>query len=219
MVLKRKRSVDESPLSLSSFGGFASTPEAQSPAHGFDNPMDVDAPPTLHSSRFTWDFANATRTKGSDWGLRTRKRFRDNRPDERAIHANTLQKLFAAQRDHLDASPTSADEPVPQPAPVVEKVQKSTLHSFWKLPAPPVQPPQLQAQRQAQPQCHGPKCEDCDAPLEDAVDGMEIDGGMAESPSACNECGRSVCSTCAVVSNARLCLQCATSSHQSRRWW
>ncbi|EXJ65026.1 hypothetical protein A1O7_01365 [Cladophialophora yegresii CBS 114405] len=33
---------------------------------------------------------------------RTRKRHRDGRPDEEAIHENTLRKLYDAQRFHLD---------------------------------------------------------------------------------------------------------------------
>jgi hypothetical protein len=84
MGSKRKRSDDDSPLSVSSYGAF-STPEAQSPIpfpRSFDGAMDVDT-----SSRHTgWDFARASRVKSSDWGNRTRKRFRDNRPDENAIH-------------------------------------------------------------------------------------------------------------------------------------
>jgi hypothetical protein len=85
MGFKRKRSVDESPISVSSFGTFA-TPEAQSPTplpNSYGSMMDLDAP----MSRGTgWDFSNLGRIKSSDWGLRTRKRVRDNRPDEHIIH-------------------------------------------------------------------------------------------------------------------------------------
>ena len=35
-------------------------------------------------------------------GSRTRKRYRDDRPDEETIHENTLRKLYDAQRLHLD---------------------------------------------------------------------------------------------------------------------
>lgn len=89
MAFKRKRSVDDSPLSVSSYGAVA-TPEAQSPTpspHAFGSSMDMDED---SSSRHNgWDFASANRVKTSDWGNRTRKRFRDNRPDERAIHGMT----------------------------------------------------------------------------------------------------------------------------------
>ena len=86
MGLKRKRTVDDSPLSVSSFGA-VSTPEAQSPTplpQGFDGAMDIDV--TTLSRADVWDFMSASRVKSSDWGNRTRKRVRDNRPDERAIH-------------------------------------------------------------------------------------------------------------------------------------
>jgi hypothetical protein len=36
------------------------------------------------------------------WNSRTRKRHRDGRPNEDAIHENTLKKLYDAQRLHLD---------------------------------------------------------------------------------------------------------------------
>lgn len=84
MSHKRKRSVNDSPLSISSFGA-VSTPEALSPTpfpHGVDGAMDVDVTGSQYNG---WDFSSANRIKG-DWGNRTRKRVRDNRPDERSIH-------------------------------------------------------------------------------------------------------------------------------------
>jgi len=49
--------------------------------------MDASSPDASATSRSNpWSFANASRIKSSDWGYRTRKRFRDNRPDEHAIH-------------------------------------------------------------------------------------------------------------------------------------
>lgn len=86
MAFKRKRSDDDSPLSVSSYSGAVSTPEAQSPTpfpQSFYGSMDVDVDTTRSNG---WDFASASRVKSSDWGNRTRKRFRDNRPDERSIH-------------------------------------------------------------------------------------------------------------------------------------
>lgn len=100
MGFKRKRSVDESPVSVCSFAGFA-TPDAQSPAptpNGYSGMMDVDAP----ISRGTgWDFSNLGRIKSSDWGLRTRKRVRDNRPDEHIIHG-MLSTLPVAIRKQIN---------------------------------------------------------------------------------------------------------------------
>jgi hypothetical protein len=89
MGLKRKHSSDDSPLSISSFGA-VSTPDAQSPMSfpkGYDKMMDTDAHASSRSN--AWDFMSVNRVKSSDWGNRTRKRVRDNRPDERAIHGRT----------------------------------------------------------------------------------------------------------------------------------
>ncbi|KAF1842239.1 uncharacterized protein K460DRAFT_420168 [Cucurbitaria berberidis CBS 394.84] len=228
MVLKRKRSVDDSPLSISSFGG-VSTPEAQSPSpfpHRFDGAADMDV--DISSRINAWDFSRASRVKGSDWGNRTRKRCRDNRPDERAIHKNTLNKLFAAQRQHPDASPIPSDSlPSQQPSQAAPKPQKSTLHSFWKqLPAPPVLSPTFAVPAPQHPEIsHGPRCEDCDTLLRSENDSMDVDidmdmgGAVESSPFACGDCGKNVCATCAVVSMTRHCLQCATNGRNSRRWW
>jgi hypothetical protein len=223
MGFKRKRSVDDSPLSISSYGA-VSTPTAQSPTHlqSFDGAMDMDVDTLPRHNG--WDFASASRTKGGDWGNRTRKRFRDNRPDAQAIHESTLDKLFAAQRTHPNASPLASGI---EPIPAVSKPQKSTLHSFWKqLPAPPVQPTSYTSPPlQTDPPSQLPRCDDCDTPLQSVSDSMDVDvdvdmGGAVESnPFACDDCGKTVCGTCAVVSTKRHCLQCATSGRNSRRWW
>jgi len=87
MGLKRKHSSDDSPLSISSFGA-VSTPDAQSPVSftkGYDKMMDTHAHATSRSNG--WDFISASRVKSNDWGNRTQKRVRDNRPDEQAIHS------------------------------------------------------------------------------------------------------------------------------------
>ncbi|UPX13543.1 uncharacterized protein EKO05_0004049 [Ascochyta rabiei] len=215
MGIKRKHTDDASPTSISS-AGFVSTPDAQSPTPypQFDGTMEMDTEilPRIHG----WDFSRAHRVKSSDWGNRTRKRVRDNRPDERAVHENTVHKLFLAQRQHPHASPAPPGPlPATQPAIVVSKPQKSTLHSFWNISAAPVQTPIFSYHTAPQQREHeGPRCEDCDARL--AVDvgvmdvDMEMDSAEGASQFACCECGRNVCGTCAVVSEARHCLQCAT---------
>ncbi|KAG9187622.1 hypothetical protein G6011_05493 [Alternaria panax] len=179
MGLKRKLSTDDSPLSISSFGS-VSTPDTQFPSSlskGYDKMMEAD----VSSRSNAWDFMSASRVKSSDWGNRTRKRVRDNRPDERAIHENTLNILFAAQRNHPDASPIPSD-PVPihqQLNTISSKPQKSTLHSFWKeLPAPPVQPIFSMPIQQEQTSSQLPRCEDCDAHLQSEDDSMDVDMDM-----------------------------------------
>ncbi|KAJ4313633.1 hypothetical protein N0V94_006856 [Neodidymelliopsis sp. IMI 364377] len=172
MGMKRKHTDDASPTSLSSFGAF-STPEAHSssPYPQLDGTMDMEldtAPRTIG-----WDFTRAHRVKSNDWGNRTRKRVRDNRPDERSIH---VHKLFAAQRAHPHASPIPSDlAPSNQPAITISKTQKSTLHAFWNLPAPPLQTPIFSYHTAQQNQESGPRCEDCDARLEHDEAGMDVD--------------------------------------------
>ncbi|KAI4945266.1 hypothetical protein J4E86_009152 [Alternaria arbusti] len=199
MGLKRKHSSDDSPLSMSSFGA-VSTPDAQSPMSfikGYDKMMDTHAHATSRSNG--WDFISASRVKSNDWGNRTQKRVRDNRPDEQAIHKNTLNMLFAAQREHPEAAPIPSDAlPTHQPSTLASsKPQKSTLHSFWKqLPAPPVQPIFSMPVQQDQASSQVPRCEDCDTPLHGERDEMDVDmdmdmgGAVAHSPFACSDCGR-----------------------------
>lgn len=92
MGTKRKHFDDASPASNSSFGTL-STPDAQSPTHfphGANTSMDLDMDTDSTRKTNGWDFTSAHRVKASDWGNRTRKRVRDNRPDERAIHGRLL---------------------------------------------------------------------------------------------------------------------------------
>lgn len=268
MTIKRKRAGDDSPF----------TPDTQSPSHyarGYDGAMDMETDMVMDmdmhtntdtSSRSTtWTFATASRVKGSDWGHRTRKRFRDNRPDEDSIHgkpnpqslcapaatlqptitnhtmtASTLNKLFAAQRDHPHATPTPTPTPTLTPIdslaqpcrPVLFHPQKSTLHAFWKqLPAPPVRPHIFPLQPRHPPHTllPRPQCDDCDAVLHsesghlDSSMDMAVDVDMGDaaetSAFACHACGKRVCGTCAVVATRRFCLGCATSGGRGSRWW
>jgi hypothetical protein len=92
MSFKRKRSDDDSPLSVSSWGSI-STLEAQSPIpfpQVFNGGVEMDM--GASSRHNGWGFGSASRVKSSDWGNRTHKRFRDNRPDERAIHGRLFPR-------------------------------------------------------------------------------------------------------------------------------
>jgi hypothetical protein len=242
MALKRKRSIDSSPISTSSLA--SSTPESQSPTafQAARSTYNTETMDTETTSPFTsWP----VRKPGCNWdssaemGCRTRKRCRDNRPDERLVHGmftsiysdhirfrrtiadsiyveSTLRRLYSAQRDHPHASPIptqNLSHTYPTPVSISAPVQKSTLHSFWNISTPPVQPPIFQIHETSQTSV--PRCEDCDSVL--LSDGMDIDvdmdlgmdGGSVASPLACNNCGRSVCGTCAVVGDQRVCLGCA----------
>lgn len=142
------------------------------------------------------------------------------------IIENTLQKLFAAQRTHPNAAPVPSEnvDASQSQTTTAPKPQKSTLHSFWKqLPAPPVQPPTSVSPLQQASDL--PRCEDCDAHLQAEHESMDVDmdmemgGAVESSPFACADCGKSVCGTCAVVSNRRHCLGCATKGREGKGWW
>lgn len=99
MGVKRKHFDDASPTSISS-SGFVSTPDTQSPTRfpqGLDGSMDMELDTETTSKTNGWDFSRAQRTKNSDWGLRTRKRVRDNRPDERVIQGMCLSSSAPSQ--------------------------------------------------------------------------------------------------------------------------
>jgi len=127
--------------------------------HG--HPHTSPTTPSLTSSPST-STSTLSPTNGTaypSWGIsavpyltsRTRKRYRDDRPEEEIIHENTLKKLYDAQRLHLDeALPISevvnleeqeqddpiqedaemSDEPVPELPQSVPGSQK-TIEAFF----------------------------------------------------------------------------------------
>lgn len=132
MGIKRKHFDEASPTSVCS-PGFVSSPDAQWPAHfpqGLDGTADtdMDLEPTPRSGG--WDFSRAHRTKSSDWGLRTRKRVRDNRPDERAIQGTQL-------------SPTAPSPHTYHPTPLtqIQRTQCTNSSSRNATHTPPSHPP------------------------------------------------------------------------------
>jgi hypothetical protein len=95
MGLKRKHSSNDSTLSISSFGA-VTTMDAQSPmsfSKGYEKMMDADVHASSRSN--AWDFMSVSRVKSNDWGNRTRKRVRDNRPDEQAIHSKAYSMTWS----------------------------------------------------------------------------------------------------------------------------
>lgn len=111
MGLKRKASFSLSP---------SSSAPATSPSRDPSSPFQPIKPPDNHPYSVTngWSFAepcSPPATTFSDgvpsyFNSRTRKRFRDSRPDKETIHQTTLSKLFSAQRQHqnsLEAVPVT----------------------------------------------------------------------------------------------------------------
>ncbi|KAL6250623.1 hypothetical protein RBB50_002925 [Rhinocladiella similis] len=102
MGLKRKASVlDESAYQ---FQEQQSSSSPVAPSLTYSSPASTNTISPTHDSRGT------SNTPYSFWKIeavpylssRTRKRYRDNRPEEEIIHENTLRKLYDAQRLHLD---------------------------------------------------------------------------------------------------------------------
>ncbi|KAF2102399.1 hypothetical protein NA57DRAFT_51980 [Rhizodiscina lignyota] len=204
MGLKRKRSdVNISPESISSF---ASSRISVSPTPGGNDEMAIDVP-VKAQPHSTWEWE---RRSASPWEVnsRTRKRFRDNRPDETTLHENTINKLFSAQRENPRASPVPSHSSDISTSSIN---QKSTLHSFWSLPQPPRVSPSAAPHSTGFDNPNLPRCEDCEAALGSSdgmdVDMMDTDDGVDEHQ--CQVCGRRVCDGCAVSMELRRCLGCA----------
>ncbi|KAF2260434.1 hypothetical protein CC78DRAFT_536416 [Lojkania enalia] len=129
MAGKRKRDVQESPVSTSSFA--SSTPEAPSPSNlPQGESMELDTPSARPVLSGSWEFHAARLAAEVD--SRTRKRHRDDKPNERAIAERTLTMLFDAQRSNPDAKPMMSEDKEPAQQDMVG--QKSILDYFTKVP-------------------------------------------------------------------------------------
>jgi hypothetical protein len=110
MGLKRKASFSLSPSSSTS---------AISPSRDRSSPFQPLSLPDHHPYSVTngWPCAEPCSSRAailsdaapSYFNSRTRKRFRDTRPDEETIHQNTLSRLFSAQRQHQNALEAEPD--------------------------------------------------------------------------------------------------------------
>ncbi|KAL3418088.1 orf21 protein, partial [Phlyctema vagabunda] len=211
MQLKRKRSDSE----ISTSSSLLSSPPSAS-SYG----MAIDSVPSQQPHLFS---------------ARTRKRHRDNRPDENTIHLNTLSMLYSAQQQPSSARPLNLPPPAFQnlgnTSLATHAPAQPSLHSFWALPkrASSSRASSLGASSErAAPAMPATNCEDCDACLSSSGDGgedaMDIDvdldmmGGMDWS---CCSCGKQVCRGCAVsnLGETRRCLGCAGMSvGRAKRW-
>ena len=161
---------------------------------------------------------------------RTRKRHRDDRPDEESIHgvscwlgavvqmstladvcrcaASTISRLYEAQRQHPQAEPIPSQSALPATQSRAVGSQKNTLHSFWNIRAQP-RPNDAMAIDPGPSLTSEMRCEDCDSSLQ-PQDAMELDEGTLDQETACNWCRKHVCDKCAVLGDERVCLCCAT---------
>ncbi|KAK4547210.1 hypothetical protein LTR36_001431 [Oleoguttula mirabilis] len=245
MALKRKRSAPSfsSPAFSDASTATSTTTtntNTDTAAIPFFYPQSKPVEPT-HQKQPTWSWPTYDDDTSSAQHLnsRTRKRHRDDRPDEQAVYgvscwigavmhmstladvcrcaASTISKLYEAQRRHPNASPVMSAQSL-QPAWMAPNVlpvqaQKSTLHSFWRIPSAPVDlnAMQIDAVARSVPfEDAAMRCEDCERPLQHDNDAMELDSGMLEQETACAVCKRQVCDTCAVLGHDRICLSCAS---------
>ena len=225
MALKRKRSDEsDSPISISTIASQSPRDASSSPTPIFQRRDEM--PPWSNSG--TW-----LRSSSSQLGSRTRKRQRDNRPDDDTIHgapitkcllrssnahsflANTYQKLFAAARTPPASMDITSPSPILRARPPPPQRQPS-LHNFWSICTPARSG--MEDTIEEAP-CMA-ACEDCEAPLpsngDTSMHGMDDDVALG-ADFLCRNCHRRVCDMCAVVETGlgRDCLQCRT----SRRKW
>ncbi|EEA22868.1 hypothetical protein TMatcc_001724 [Talaromyces marneffei ATCC 18224] len=69
---------------------------------------------------------------------RTRKRFRDNRPDQQTVYANTLRLLYQAQKEPISAAPSDEHSPsveLPSEREALDPRQQTLLEFFRPTPA------------------------------------------------------------------------------------
>lgn len=223
MTMKRKRS--ESELS------FCNSSRLSSPQL---NAMDIDMCMSPCST-----YQSHQDTTQSHLPSRTRKRFRDNRPSEAAIHRmplptaniapnlpltmlhetdNTLSLLYAAQKQaHVDPIPsTTMNTDIIPP----DTTSQTSLHTFWadlpsqisnKTSSP--SPPPVKIRYQT-------NCEDCNTSLfiTNEETSMDVDFDLCGTSFdyGCSACNKQVCDHCSIsnLDAHRQCLKCAG----KRRW-
>jgi len=138
---------------------------------------------------------------------RTRKRYRDNRPDEQSIYQYTIAKLFGAQKPRAPEATTVIQTKELKPTPVVHQ---PTLHSFWNIPPSRHDSPVSIADRQFVSQPSIVECEECFVTITNI---QSIDDSLvipfATDDAKCETCQRVVCYDCAVGGiGSRQCVSC-----------
>lgn len=228
MVLKRKRSsaTFSSPTSVCSSDSY---PQISSPLSYF---YTQSKPVEPLYQKPSWPLArHDAETTSRDLNSRTRKRHKDDRPDEQTVYgvsawigaviemstladvcrcaATTISRLFEAQREQPHATPITSQSP--QSLQSSAQPQRNTLHSFWQIRQPPASSSMAIDFPAALENHNKIACEDCDQALQDD-DAMQLDEGSLEQEAACELCRRLVCDKCAILGDRRVCLSCATSA-------
>ncbi|CZT20469.1 uncharacterized protein RCC_06329 [Ramularia collo-cygni] len=205
MALKRKRSsaTVSSPASISS----SATKSASPPPLFFQQ-----NPPIELSHEPTWSFPTYDDHPQQHLNSRTRKRYRNNRPDEEAVYASTIEKLFAAQKQLTITSPVySPPTTTTPPSESTESTelppQRTTLHSFWRLQQAPL------SSSSTMMDCAYDTNTSRETSCEND-DSMDIDDGFVNEGTSCQSCHRRVHGRYTAIGNLRVCLTCASSAYR-----
>lgn len=199
--------ISRSPLSDSSTGSFTS------PDRASIKPV----------SRVVYPSPSISNISGPN--PRTRKRFRDNRPDVNMIHQSTLAKLYSAQKaDH--SAHSGSEKPLCSFVSNIPSQQRDTrhiptqrsLHSFFNISQPQPSttnstPPRQEAQNLPElcSGCGNHLLNDLARPSGDheMMDVDQTSDAYTDEDYECASCQRRVCDTCAVRGDQRICLECA----------
>lgn len=220
MALKRKRSSPtiSSPASVASD---ATTQSSSPPPFSYQQTRPIEL-----SHKPTWSFPTYEDQPHQHLNSRTRKRYRNNRPDEQSVYgvscwlgavmnmssladvcrcaASTITKLYAAQKQLTNTASICSSPPTTPPAePEQLPPQRTTLHSFWRIPQPPPQTSMAMECQQDVDMSH-------DAPREDDV--SQIDNAM-DIDETCHSCQRWIRNS-RTVGNLRVCRTCADSGYR-----
>jgi len=167
----------------------------------------------------------------SHLNLRTRKRFRDNRPEAETIHQNTIARLFDAQRQlsvhHSPVQESHIDEHILREqhgqGQITPEPNQRSIDSFFthrrSQQLSTISRKPISVQQDTLTEQLAPCCEGCGSSLSGALgelqqasDTMDVDhmaGLFSGDEYQCAECARNFCDMCAVRGDHRICLECA----------
>jgi hypothetical protein len=236
MALKRKRSAielhaafDSSPQSTSSVTTShfrASTSPTPCPQYPKPTGLQIDRSASPYQA-----WVVGTPNLSSELGSRTRKRHRDDKPDDGIVHRmyrgikeitkklitlieTTIEKLFAAQRRHPQPTPVLSEAMITKHDRSMRYRHQPTLHAFWD-PGHAFEYSAVNESMETIRDLELNRCAHCDNLLRSSPGAamdvpLELDAPINEM-FGCHNCARLACDMCAVEMEHRVCLECAIS--------
>jgi hypothetical protein len=134
---KRKASFSLSPSSVSAISPGRDQSSPFQPLRLPDNHPHSVANGWSHAEPWSLPATTLSEAVPNYLNSRTRKRFRDGRPDEEVIHQHTLSKLFSAQRSHqnaLEAEPFDHNQEVSLSSPSSVYPRPESFASLMSAP-------------------------------------------------------------------------------------